>query len=554
MQHPLILVFIESTSIGLQTGVVSLYMKNGNFLEHFEAYQSPRNESAKLYSPLSDVYAFWMLVLESSYAAQEKNMPHLPNELLLEVWDHLPPMERIAVSQVCRKWRGISLSTPRLWSRVIFLFTKHSDGCRCLSCSSQGSHQFDIYRPPPRATNLAFLGQILPRSADLPLDVTFVLSHTSSVVQNACLQFLNTHSNRIARIHSDNGLGVEIYKWINTFESFPALRTVTAGFDDREIEYCDLPVRRCPNTPFPVLNQIHIGAEVDYFGGFLGGIPMPSLQELTITPSRVNEAVQRDLRLCPNLTRLNVVMARFPLKGMLPYVESRFRQLAKIVANIREVCLLDIAAAHEANTLNAFNSRRHRHLILDYQGRPRVAGSFWYLSLPSPCDALGDAVRLTLRLRESVYEIDVRDALGHRREVLLDLSTIRIAPGLWDCYVSKKRVLAATVEALAWDYFASGLPRDCEIPELTIVVSRAPGELENVSLARFASLRTLHIASLRARLHLEGAILRHLVDSRAQKGETLPVLSVCANVLLKDTDSLSQVVANVECSGSRAMP
>ncbi|KAJ7440051.1 hypothetical protein B0H11DRAFT_1656618, partial [Mycena galericulata] len=51
----------------------------------------------------------------------------LPNEIVSEIFIHsLPPPEAqssdssaiqtlIALGQVCHKWRGISLSTPRLW-------------------------------------------------------------------------------------------------------------------------------------------------------------------------------------------------------------------------------------------------------------------------------------------------------------------------------------------------------------------------------------------------------------------------------------------------------
>ncbi|EJD36833.1 hypothetical protein AURDEDRAFT_188257 [Auricularia subglabra TFB-10046 SS5] len=485
----------------------------------------------------------------SSDANQEQNVATLPNELLLEVWDHLPPMERVAVSQVCIKWRGISLSAPRLWSRVIFLFTKHWDGCRCTNCSSPRSRKSTTYRPRHSTTNAAFLTQLLLRSADLPLDVTLVLEAHSHGGRDAWFQFLDTYSKRIARIHSESGEGIEFSEWIRPgAASFPALRTVTAGFDDREIEYVDLPVRRYPNTPFPVLNQIHIGAALNYYTGVLGITPMPSVQELTLTPARV-ESVQRDLSMCPNLSRLNIVISRFSTGGTPYHIKTNFQRLAGAVANIRELCLLDLSAGHEANILNSFNSARHRHLILDYQGRPRVPGSSWYLSLPSPCDALEDAVRLTLRLREGVYEIDVTDALDRRREVLLDLSTIRMAPGLWDCYVSKKTVVAATVDALAWDYFATGLPEDCEIPELTIVVSRAPEELKNVLLARFASLRTLRIVSLRAGLRFDSAVLRNLVESRVGKDERLPVFSICANAHVENARLLSQVASQVEYPG-----
>ncbi|EJD36963.1 kinase-like protein [Auricularia subglabra TFB-10046 SS5] len=41
MRHPLILAFIGSASVGLQTGIVSLYMKNGNLLDYFKAYPGP---------------------------------------------------------------------------------------------------------------------------------------------------------------------------------------------------------------------------------------------------------------------------------------------------------------------------------------------------------------------------------------------------------------------------------------------------------------------------------------------------------------------------------
>ncbi|KAF7986270.1 hypothetical protein HWV62_35190 [Athelia sp. TMB] len=85
-------------------------------------------------------------VFSSTYAPLVSVLRRLPREILADIFLYLRPDEQsfdspdlrrtvMLPSHVCRRWREIALSTPELWTTVIFVITPEVDIKRKLDCA-----------------------------------------------------------------------------------------------------------------------------------------------------------------------------------------------------------------------------------------------------------------------------------------------------------------------------------------------------------------------------------------------------------------------------------
>ncbi|KAF7970156.1 hypothetical protein HWV62_24856 [Athelia sp. TMB] len=85
-------------------------------------------------------------VFSSTYAPLVSVLRRLPREILADIFLYLRPDEQsfdspdlrrtvMLPSHVCRRWREIALSTPELWTTVIFVITPEVDVKRKLDCA-----------------------------------------------------------------------------------------------------------------------------------------------------------------------------------------------------------------------------------------------------------------------------------------------------------------------------------------------------------------------------------------------------------------------------------
>ncbi|EJD36983.1 hypothetical protein AURDEDRAFT_154461 [Auricularia subglabra TFB-10046 SS5] len=461
----------------------------------------------------------------------------LPNELLLEVWDYLAPLERVSISQTCRAWRNLSLGVPKFWAQVALVLSAErvwipapDPLARPRARRPHPQPVRDIYHPAPDADNLYFFGVALLRSGNLPLDVSVICERRPSYRLHVepFRHLVESHIHRIARLHFSGFDWVSVL-W-NTY--WPVLRMLTVGFDDRLIVFPDLPRLPPCDSRFPVLRQIHFGSpdiSFDNDGTFFQSeffvLGFPSVSELTITPtwmSYIGEALEA----CPCVSSLTLVLSDFDNP---PYRTRTDEAVILRLTRVRRLCISGISSARESFVLTTFNDERLADITLDYQGRPRKAGATWYRSLPSPCGVLSDPLHVNLTAREGLYELEVIDSAQRRRDILLDESTIARAPPLWDAYIRGKVVHSAAVDARAWAYFAADVPAECPLSTLSITVGYEHEELDAVSLAPFGSVTRLRVDTLQPGTKFAQRAVQRLVRSRPQTSEPLASLSLARN-------------------------
>ncbi|EJD36984.1 hypothetical protein AURDEDRAFT_154462 [Auricularia subglabra TFB-10046 SS5] len=470
---------------------------------------------------------------DSSKSRAAGSFRHLPEELLLQVWDALPPLERVCASQVCHHWRASALGSPRLWTRLIFLSAPWDAWTTAVWPNTAVRSKWEqlavrnIFNPAPGSTIVAFFCELLSRSAQMPLDITVIPPEQPADIGEFAAA-LRDHAHRVSRLHFRYCQSKTFGHFLqDAGGNFPALRTLTVGFNDSKIAIADKP-RRAPDSPLPALRQLHFGVDTSLWPWGCADLDLSGVEDLTIVP-RNEDNIRHSLSSCPNLSSLSLVMAYW-FHG---HGDDAFRTE---LTQIRTICVSKMHDPTDNYVFYLFDDARFLDLTFDCRGRmPWAVGG-----LPSSCRALEQPVRLTVRLRNYTYEIEAVDPAERRRCIMLDTHTVGVTPPLWNFWLRAQTAASATIDAAAWSFFTTGLPSSYVIPELTLVVRAHPSELQRVSLAPLSGLEKLRIDVLQPRLRFpRGAVPRLIRDTRLRS------LSLAADATFEDVELLSTLVDTV---------
>ncbi|EJD36992.1 hypothetical protein AURDEDRAFT_188196 [Auricularia subglabra TFB-10046 SS5] len=476
----------------------------------------------------------------------------LPAELLLDIWGMVPPLERVCASQVCSAWRRVSLASPWLWTQVIFLSApwdpwtsrlwpnaaERSRWQQEAVCNgfdgfskSKNAHFRNVFNPSPGTNNLALFDELLPRSGQLPLDITVFPPDDHKDVKRL-LSVLGKHAQRISRLHFRYCFFPDIEVLLReSGGSLPALRTLTAGFDNHIFVHEDKPPRITDSEQFPALRQVHLGAEAATWTLDWNSLGLDGIDYLTIVPHDDHNIIHA-LSVCPNLSSLTLVMSALSSRYLI-ITEAVLAALARV----QSITVRGMHHKADDFVFALFDTARFSDLTFDCRGRAPWLD--WVL--PSPCRVLEQPVRLTVQLTDASYDVEVVDSAQRRRRILLDVGTVSKCPSLWGFWLREQEVSAATVDARAWNYFTGGIPASTSIPELTIAVRADPGELDTISLSKVSGLQQLHIDVLASGLHFPRGAVSNLV-----RDAQLRVLSLAADAAFDDAEELSALAERLE--------
>ncbi|EJD36985.1 hypothetical protein AURDEDRAFT_173936 [Auricularia subglabra TFB-10046 SS5] len=449
-------------------------------------------------------------------------------------WAMLPPLERVCVSQVCRDWRRVSLASPRLWTQVIFLSTPWDGRTSELWPNVRERSKWDrktirnVFNPSPRSNNLAFFEELLSRSGQLPLDVT-VLPPERYLEIKQFSAVLGAHAHRITRLHFRYCMFNDLELLLRKSGPLPALRTLTAGFDDRDVVYDHRPHQVTGTPQLPALRQAHFGADANVWGWDWKHAGLSSIDALTIVPEHGHHIVHA-LSSCPNLSSLTLVMSSFSEPWR---TTEAFRMLT---TRVQAVCVCDMHKKADVFIFELLCHPRSADITFDCRGH-----AAWSAALPVPFSLIEQPIHLTVGLKDGSYELDVVDSAQRRRRVFLEKRSIGTSPPLWPFWLRTQTVSAAVVDACAWSYFITGVPASPSISDLTVVVRADPSELDAISLAQLSSLERLHIDAPSSGLRFPRGAVSNLVC-----GVKLRILSLTATAAFEDVEELSSLAKSLE--------
>ncbi|EJD44780.1 hypothetical protein AURDEDRAFT_125082 [Auricularia subglabra TFB-10046 SS5] len=213
----------------------------------------------------------------------------LPTELWLCIWELLPPTGRLAVSQVCHRWRSVALGTRRHWADIEFCATS-----RYTSCPGA---KFD---PSAYAvtSNLPLLREVMRRSGTLPLSVTIRAQFGTESIFPALGAALGPHTRRIvALLH--RGRAQQFFAILEQLPNLPVLRQLTTigGMVPQEFMHF-----APASIPHSALAHLDLSEKI-----LLPPSPatFPSLRTLSITIPRLSY-IERIVEGCPSLRDLRV--------------------------------------------------------------------------------------------------------------------------------------------------------------------------------------------------------------------------------------------------------
>ncbi|KZW04303.1 hypothetical protein EXIGLDRAFT_758595 [Exidia glandulosa HHB12029] len=164
----------------------------------------------------------------------------LPNELWCLIWSQLPQEDRIRVSQVCSDWRSLALSSPAVWSDLIFITSRHASHlCTCHDCLLIPRDAYhcptcdDVFPSfPPNvwtgSSNLQTIVALLPRTLAHPLSLTVCAETPDCPFTGASelillAEALGPHMHHLSSLRCYVNSDDNLYDFMSALQYFPAL-------------------------------------------------------------------------------------------------------------------------------------------------------------------------------------------------------------------------------------------------------------------------------------------------------------------------------------------
>ncbi|EJD35055.1 hypothetical protein AURDEDRAFT_175893 [Auricularia subglabra TFB-10046 SS5] len=433
----------------------------------------------------------------------------LPNELWCLVWEALSAADRISVSLVCSRWRGLLYSFPRLCSPLLFYTTCHSAQCKCLGCTRTPSRYSDgdpagwpIHSYNQASTNVAGAIGALSRSRKSPLHITFdiVPFKPNPVVVNSLIETLLSASWRlhtlVLRVCNPN----DTASFLGRFDVLPALRVL-----DLDVVPANHSERRSRGHPFalrkielPLLEELHLRSKQHEWypdGPWMTGDP-PSVESPMLRKLTVHFLLQFDdfIRILRKYPRLSHLSTTVPIKP-----DDGSPLLQELGALLRSAPLVDVEffGIKVKDTLTwldpTFEPLSLRRFVLGLD--------LWYAS-DTPwvfLNELGDAIHLSYSRTPTRQDLCGTDCTGRTRH----LWSARNPKGRFltgKFWLPWKRIVSLSVDATEWIAVLSRLHLWPVVENLRIAFSEEAdiGSLPE-DLARsiqFPRLRTVSITIL----------------------------------------------------------
>lgn len=284
--------------------------------------------------------------------------PWLPDDIWYIVWDSLPMDDRLAVSRVCKYWRSLALSSPRLWSELDFFDTSHGADCECETC--EGMRRYDIgchncCGEEVGSTNLRTIRELLSRSLQVPLSLSITVIEDNGFDSHSAwhlLHALKPHAARIQRLSFSDASSQYIAEFFAAFPSLPALTSCTSDQDNLQfVKPIDL----------PSLQRLKTSDRLYHSGNRNSGLlSFPAVTYLDFVPNLLTH-FEWMLEAVPNATTLRLSV-HYPLDTTAQNVQ-RVRDLA---SKIEHVHICGSRTRYDDHLLAIFRDPRRQTLTFDY--------------------------------------------------------------------------------------------------------------------------------------------------------------------------------------------
>ncbi|EJD35010.1 hypothetical protein AURDEDRAFT_130851 [Auricularia subglabra TFB-10046 SS5] len=447
----------------------------------------------------------------------------LPNELWALAWEDLAQLDCIAVSQTCRRWRQVALSSPRLWRDIKLV----------LPDARARSHPSGDY-----STRLhSMLTQLLVRSQPMPFSLECHASYMTASTEipglsNSFSDALSAHIGRVARIKFD-ALGSDVFDSIlGSLSSLPSL----SSLQFTRIR-CSEPFSLC--TKPLALPGLH---SLELTGNFLwpedGLLDLPALQQLSLPLADIRE-LSRVSKSCPTLETLRIRLSersgRLENTGALDAKD--IQRVAEAVRGVQNVFIQSDGGDKEVlpPLLDVF-----RH----FPDAPRrtIAVQSHTLARPTAITILADcaqAVSLTCAPSPRDNLIRATDSDGRTREIRFAGRVDSVLRNVWT-HVAPSKIAHLSVYLRWWHHLAPDLASMSGLQTLTLVTSQSPCDADLSPLpppgtVALPALRAIHLQSDNpyALLTVEPGWTLRLLQSLHGQGP-LPVLELSRILLLGD--------------------